>query len=193
VRETLQNNVDAVLEQREPTGQIMLPQIPHPNFNWLVTAEDFIALDGDRLFEVYNGHPHVNNYGDDLHPSSERIWDLVFSERLARGKGVLCALAVDDAHQYHAEGPCEANPGRGWIMVRAAHLTPESILAAMEAGDFYATTGVELEDIDLEDDAVALAIRPEEGVSYITRFIGTRRGGDDVGVLPAALDGVSPR
>jgi hypothetical protein len=193
VREALQNNVDAVLEQRERTGQIMFPHVPHPNFNWLVTAEDLIALDGDRFFEVYNGHPDVNNYGDDLHPSSERIWDMVLSERLARGKDVLYALAVDDAHQYHTEGPRDANPGRGWVMVRAASLTAESIIAALEAGDFYATTGVELADIDQDDNSVALAIRPEEGISYVTRFIGTRSGGGDAGILLAALDGVSPR
>lgn len=215
VLETLQNNVDAVLEQREHTGQIMFPHVPHPNYNWLVTAEDLIALDGDRFFEVYNGHPDVNNYGDALHPSTERIWDIVLTERLARGKDVLYALAVDDAHQYHAEGLREANPGRGWIMVRAAYLTTESIIAAMEAGDFYATTGVELIDIDLDDDSIALAIRAEDGVSYVTQFIGTRRGyragretsdgpgvegasvkrryGDDVGVVLAELEGASPR
>jgi hypothetical protein len=169
-------NVDAVLEQRERTGQTMFPHVPHPNFNWLVTAEDLIALDGDRFFEVYNGHPDVNNDGDEFHPSTERIWDIVLTERLARGKDVLYALAVDDAHQYHAEGLREANPGRGWVMVRAAYLTAESTIAAMEAGDFYATTGVELADIDLDDDSIALAIRPEDGVSYVTRFIGTRRG-----------------
>jgi hypothetical protein len=215
VREVLQNNVDAVLEQRERTGQIMFPHVPHPNFNWLVTAEDLIALDGDRFFEVYNGHPDVNNDGDELHPSTERIWDIVLTERLARGKDVVYAMAVDDAHQYHAEGLREANPGRGWVMVRAAHLTADSIIAAMEAGDFYATTGVELADIDLDDDSIALAIRPEDGVSYVTRFIGTRRGyrpggepldapgiegvsvprryGDDVGVVLAELEGRSPR
>jgi hypothetical protein len=215
VREVLQNNVDAVLEQRQRTGQTMFPHVPHPNFNWLVTAEDLIELDGDRFFEVYNGYPDANNDGDDLHPSTERIWDIVLTERLARGKDVVYAMAVDDAHQYHAEGPRQANPGRGWVMVRAANLTADSIIAAMEAGDFYATTGVELADVDLSDEAIALSIRPENGVSYVTRFIGTRRGyrpggepldapgiegasvprryGDDLGVVLAELEGASPR
>jgi hypothetical protein len=68
VLDVLQNNVDAVLAQRRETGQPMFPHVNHPNFGWAITAEDLIALQGERFFEVYNGHPLVHNEGDAEHP-----------------------------------------------------------------------------------------------------------------------------
>ena len=188
VREVMQNNVDAVLEQRERTGQPMFPHINHPNFGWAVTAEDLIALRGERFFEVYNGHPLVHNEGDSLRPGTERMWDIILTERLAHGDDVLYGIAVDDAHNYHAMTSDNANPGRGWVMVRAAALTPEALIAAMEAGDFYGTSGVTLADIQHDASTLRLEIEPEAGVTYVTRFIGTRRG-YDAGSEPLALEG----
>lgn len=212
VQEVLQNNIDAVLEQRERTGQPMFPHINHPNFMWALTAEDLIAVEGERFFEVYNGHPLVHNLGDARRPGMDRLWDIVLTERLARGGDPLYGLATDDAHNYHEYQPDRANPGRGWVMVRATALTPESLIAALEAGDFYATTGVEIDDASRQDQTLTLQIRPEEGVTYTTRFIGTRRGytpaqeiaagtdhaavtrlySDEVGEVLAEVEGVTP-
>lgn len=212
VQEVLQNNIDAVLEQRERTGQPMFPHINHPNFMWALTAEDLIAVEGERFFEVYNGHPLVHNLGDARRPGMDRLWDIVLTERLARGGEPLYGLATDDAHNYHEYQPDRANPGRGWVMVRATALTPESLIAALEAGDFYATTGVEIDDASRQDQTLTLQIRPEEGVTYTTRFIGTRRGytpaqeiaagtdhaavtrlySDEVGEVLAEVEGVTP-
>jgi hypothetical protein len=61
-------------------------------------------------------------------------------------------------------------------MVRAKHLTAESIVRAMEAGDFYASSGVTLLDVQRENGRLSIAIKPEPGVTYKTRFIGTRKG-----------------
>ncbi|MFQ5416898.1 MAG: histidinol-phosphatase [Myxococcota bacterium] len=195
VREVLQNNIDAVLEQRSRTGRPMFPHVPHPNYGWIVSADDLIALEGDRIFEVYNGHPLANNGGDETRPSTERIWDRVLTERLTSGREPMFAIAVDDAHHYQSYGMREANPGRGWVMVRARQLTPEAIIAALESGDFYATTGVELDDLSRDGDRVELRIRSEAGVRYETEFVGTRRGAraDAVGEVFAKSSGASAR
>jgi len=214
VREAMQNNVDAVLEQRARTGQPMFPHINHPNFGWSVTAEDLIALHGERFFEVYNGHPAVHNEGDSLRPSTERMWDIILTERLAHGEEVLYGIAIDDAHAYHEVTSELSNPGRGWVMVRAAELTPDALIAAMEAGDFYGTSGVTLLDIRQDESTLRLEIEPEEGVTYTTQFIGTRQGydpssepiasteidaafvtrrySDDIGVVLAEVEGTLP-
>jgi hypothetical protein len=52
---------------------------------------------------------------------------------------------------------------------------------------------VELADIDCDDDTLALSIRSEEGVSYVTRFIGSRMYGGDVGAVLAEVAGASAR
>jgi hypothetical protein len=188
VFDVMQNNINAVLVQRRGTGQAMFPHINHPNFfiakphdpnsdNWRsITAEDIARLRGERFFEVYNGHPVVHTYGDDHHIGTERMWDIILTLRLAELKEeIIYGLATDDAHQYHQWGSDHSNPGLGWIVVRAKFLTPESIVQALEAGDFYASTGVVLNDIQFDGKAIKIQIQPEEGISYRTQFIGTRR------------------
>jgi hypothetical protein len=179
VVEVMQKTVNAVLDQRQRTGVPMFPHINHPNFGWGITAEELMQLDGERFFEVYNGHPAVRNEGDDQHASTDRMWDIILTERLAElGKPVLYGLATDDAHQYHGEPKKESHPGRGWVMVRAARLAVEDLIAALEAGDFYASSGVTLKDVRREKDQLSLEIAAEPGVTYTTEFIGTRRGYD---------------
>lgn len=178
VLDVMQNNVDAVLAQRERTGQKMFPHINHPNFGWAVKVEDLIALEGERFFEVYNGHPLVHNEGDEMRPSTERMWDILLTERLANGSPVMYGIAVDDAHNYHDLDSEHSNPGRGWVMVRAAALTPEALIDALERGDFYGSSGVTLAEIVVDPEGLALEIEPEAGITYRTQFIGTRMGYD---------------
>lgn len=179
VLDVIQRNVNAVLEQGRRTGQPMFPHVNHPNFSWSITAEDLMQIQGERFFEVYNGRPTVHNDGDARRPGTERLWDIALSFRLARlGLGPLYALAVDDAHHYQLASPSNANPGRGWVMVRSAQLTPPALIAALEAGDFYASTGVRLRELWRSPRHLALQIEPEPGVTYLTRFIGTRRNFD---------------
>jgi len=179
VLEVMQNNVNAVLEQRNKTGQPMFPHLNHPNMGWAVSAEDLARVQGERFFEVYNGHPIVRNYGDADHPGTDRMWDIILTQRLAElGGEIMYGIAIDDTHKYHVQGPDKANAGRGWIMVRARRLTPESLIAAMEAGDFYASTGVRLKEIRFDGGRLSIEIEPEAGVTYTTQFIGTRRSYD---------------
>jgi hypothetical protein len=179
VADVLQRNIDAVLEQRDATGQPMFPHVNHPNFGWAVTAEDLMNLRGEKFFEVYNGHPLVHNDGDSLRPSTERIWDIVLTHRLTTGQDVVYGIAVDDAHHYLQMDSARANPARGWVLVRAPTLSAEAIIRAMEGGDFYGTTGVVLDDVTISDSELAISIVPEPGVTYTTTFVGTRRGFDD--------------
>lgn len=179
VLDVLQRNIDSVLAQRRSTGQPMIPHIAHPNFGWALTAEDLMHVRGEQFFEVYNGHPSVHNAGNAERPNTDRLWDIALTFRLTElGLGPLFALAVDDAHQYHAYSRSNANPGRGWVMVRAPRLAPVPLIEAMEAGDFYASTGVTLREVRRDPRELSLVIEPEPEVTYTTQFIGTRRGFD---------------
>ena len=177
--EVMQKTVNAVIEQRQRTGVPMFPHINHPNFGWGITAEELMQLENEHFFEVYNGHPLVHNEGDDKHAGTDRVWDIILTERLADlGKEAMLGLATDDAHQYHNEPNKESHPGRGWVMVRATKLTVESLIAALEAGDFYASSGVTLKDVRREKDRLSVEIDAASGITYTTEFIGTRKGFD---------------
>jgi hypothetical protein len=172
VLEVLQRNIDAVLQQREETGVPMFPHVNHPNFYYGVSLRDMIELRGERFFEVYNGHPLVHNYGDSLRPGTETMWDLINIAYSNRNQPLMYGLATDDSHNYHQFGSAYANAGRGWVMVRADSLTPSSIIKAMEAGDFYSTTGVLLEELSFEDGTLHIRVKVEPGVNYEIRIIG---------------------
>ncbi|HEX5829958.1 MAG TPA: hypothetical protein VFY16_03180, partial [Gemmatimonadaceae bacterium] len=189
--EVLQKDVDSVAAQRRATSRPMLASINHPNFVYSLTAAELAGVRGGRFFEVYNAHPLVNNAGDAEHPGTERLWDTALSERLARGGELLYGVATDDAHDYHEVGSRFRNPGRAWVMVRADSLSPAALVAAMERGDFYASTGVTLHALERDARHIALRIRPEPGVRYVTRFIGTRHGGE-AGTVLAEAEGVAP-
>ncbi len=177
--DTIEKNVHAVQAQRDSTGQPMFAQVNHPNYGMTMTAEDIARAKSVRFFEVYNGHPTVRNYGDDLHTATERIWDIVLTLRLADGTGqVIYGVASDDAHDFLEFAPLNENPGRGWVMVHADRLSPESIVAAMERGNFYASTGARLRDLGYDGKQLRIQVEAEPGVTYTTQFIGTRKGFD---------------
>lgn len=179
VADAMQRNVDAVLEQRAHTGQPMFPHINHPNFGWGITAEDLMRLRGEPFFEVYNGHPSVHNEGDATHAGMERVWDILLAWRLGEfALPPMYGLAVDDSHNYHQTSTNLSNSGRGWVMVRAPHLTPEHLVHALEAGDFYASSGVSLRDVRRDGNRLRVEIETQPGITYRTRFIGTRRDFD---------------
>jgi hypothetical protein len=179
VLDVMQRAVDAVLEQRRQTGQPMFPHINHPNFGWGITAEDLMQVQGERFFEVYNGHPSVHNEGDATHAGMEQMWDIVLAWRIGKlDLPPMYGLAVDDSHHYHSHGAGKSNNGRGWVMVRSERLDPASIIAAMESGDFYSSSGVSLRRMERATKTLRIEVEAEPGVTYNIRFIGTRRDFD---------------
>lgn len=179
VLEVMQLNVDAVLEQREKTGQPMIPHINHPNFGLAITAEDLMRVKGEKFFEVYNGHAQVHSFGHKGHPGLDEFWDIMLAHRLGElNLGVMYGIGVDDSHQYHSMSVSNSNPGRGWIVVRAPELSAAAIIKAMEAGDFYASSGVRLKDVRFETNTLSIQIEEDPGVSYVTQFIGTPKNFD---------------
>ncbi|TDJ71632.1 MAG: hypothetical protein E2O39_07955 [Planctomycetota bacterium] len=173
-REVMNASVDAVIEQGQRLGRPTLAHINHPNFGWGLTWEDVAAVVGDRFFEVYNGHRGVRSLGDAEHLSTEEMWDHALTLRLTElDLGLLYGVATDDAHSHWIPDQVSI-PGRGWVMVHAAALEAGAIIEAMKRGDFYASSGVALEAVDVRDGRYVVRIDREQGVQYTTRFIGTR-------------------
>lgn len=159
--QAIQNCIDAIVAD----GAIA--QINHPNWHYAFDHTTMLQTNGALLLEVFNGHPAVNNLGDESHISVEAMWDYLLSAGV-----VIYATAVDDSHHFGEFAPHRANPLRGWVCARVEQLTEGNVLNALRNGEFYASTGVVLEDVRLERERVEVAIRPESGLSYVTSFIG---------------------
>ncbi len=162
VADVLQRNVDAI---RDVDG---IPHINHPNFGWAITADELAAVRNNRLFEIYNGHPTVNNLGGSGRPGLEQMWDVI----LTRGI-LLYGIAVDDAHHFKRPwDPAASRPGRGWVVVRAPRLESRAIVEALDRGEFYASTGVELADYTVTDKAITIEVKATASSGYRIQFIG---------------------
>ncbi|MCK5861668.1 MAG: hypothetical protein KAH38_04230, partial [Candidatus Hydrogenedentes bacterium] len=209
--------MQSVASQSEKYRQPMISILNHPNFSDAITAEEAVAMDPLRYFEVYNGHPSVKNWGHEGkgYPSTDKFWDIVLSLRLQKDPAyILYGVGTDDAHNYKQMGK-GANPGRGWVMVKAAKLTVVALLDAMEKGSFYVSTGILLDDIQRNASGLSFVIKVEPGITYTTQFFGTPKGfstvsepvldengdvkprasrkySDEVGVLLAETSGTSP-
>lgn len=176
VAEVMQNNIDLVVAQRRLTGQPMFPHINHPNFYYAITAQDLMQLRYERFFEVFNGHPLVNNYGDGKRDATEVMWDKINTHFLQQGRPLMYGLATDDSHNYQFFGLEYSNTGRGWVMVNAADLSPRSLIESMEAGRFYASSGVELEKLIQTPTSISFKIKAEPEVTYTIQWIGLKKG-----------------
>jgi hypothetical protein len=175
----LRTNLAAVAAQRATTGRHMLAIVNHPNFLWALTAEDLARTPGLRFFEVHNGHGLVHNEGDAVRASTERMWDVALALRHAAGNAEpLFGVGTDDAHEYRPESADLARPGRAWVMVRAPRLDAALLVEAMERGDFYASTGVTLADVQPTPAALEVTVADPAGDDYTIEFIGTRCGFD---------------
>ena len=162
VLDVLQRDVDGV---REAGG---VPQINHPNFGWGLTSEDVARVDRARLIEIWNGHPAVNNLGGGGSPSAEEIWDTA----LTAGR-ILFGIADDDSHYFKRPGDKSVpTAGHGWVVVRAPRLDAAAIVGALDRGDFYASTGVELADYQVTDTQVTVTIRAAGQSRYRVVFVG---------------------
>jgi len=176
VAEVMQNNINSVIEQRERLNKPMFPHINHPNFGYAITAEDMIQLEGERFFEVYNGHPAVHNEGDSLHLDTETMWDQINIAFYNSDKPLMYGLATDDSHNYHTFGLEYSNTGRGWVMVRASELSDTALISSMEQGNFYSSTGVELRNYTCNEGELSIEIEEEPDVSYQIQIVGYREG-----------------
>lgn len=127
--------------------------IAHPQWYGLTLA-DARTLDFADAVEVYNHTSAVRaDRGDGAALLDEMLLDGIS----------MTAIATDDSHFVD---PVQSNADAfgGWVMVRAESLTPEALLAALKAGDFYATQGPELHDLAVDGDTLCITMSPVDRV-----------------------------
>ncbi|MCK5941789.1 MAG: PHP domain-containing protein [Planctomycetes bacterium] len=190
VQDVMRRTLRAVQAHAAEHDRPVLAHLNHPNFGWGVSADDLAQVTEEHFFEVWNGHPSVHHRGDETRPGVERLWDIAnTTRRRDLDAALLYGLATDDCHNYHnASG---STPGRGWVMVRAVECTPEALLGAIERGDFYASSGVVLDQVTFDGTTMTIDIAAQGDASYVTEFVGTRRDGE-VGEVLARVEGERP-
>ncbi|MBL1435951.1 MAG: CehA/McbA family metallohydrolase [Rhodobacteraceae bacterium] len=112
--------------------------IAHPHWSGM-TAADASSITAAHAVEVYNHGCVVDN------DRGEGFFTL---ERLLNTGHHLNLIATDDAHfntpDYFG----------GWVMVKATENTPEALLEALKAGEYYSSTGPQINDIRVMEGCV---------------------------------------
>lgn len=161
-----------VAAHSKETGLVMHAHLNHPLWSHFQTGQ-VCLIDALNQMEINND----DSGSSATEPQTEKLWDTVIAYRIAHGKPLMFGMAVDDAHSHLTADKTPFGAGHGWVMVRAESLTPENIVKAVDAGDFYASRGPELSEIKNDKQEMSLKIVPQPGVTYQTEFIGLRPGG----------------
>jgi hypothetical protein len=177
--ELLQMHTDGIIK----AGGI--PFLNHPNFADGLQVSDILPVKNLHHMELYNGHPGVYNWGKEGHAAVEVKWDSILSS----GQ-LMYGVSADDMHNLETNSPKDANPFRGWIMVKSSELTPEAIHNSVLNGNFYSTTSIILKTCDISkkkcvieidgpattleiaNSAVVPRIDETGQVGFLTEFIG---------------------
>lgn len=123
----------------------------HPIWS-LQDYTDYAELKGLWGTEVFNSECYQQGYFDN---SANAYQDL-----LKKGNR-LVPLATDDVHGL-------SNAFCGWVMVGAEELTYETVIAALEKGDLYATTGPDIYSVTLEDKTLTVKCSEATYINLIT-------------------------
>ena len=138
--------------------------IAHPAWSQL-TVEDGHAIDAAHAVEVYNHSCAMEcDRGDG--------WYLM--DRLLNEGRKLTAFATDDAHFSHGEHDAFG----GWVEVKAESLEPESLLAALIAGHYYATQGPRIHELSISGSELTIVCSPVDTIAVMG---GTSRTANRVG------------
>jgi len=140
----------AIVRTEDQQGFVI---INHPNWenppHWPLS--ELLALNGYHAIEIYNGIINrLNGWS-----RATDIWDQVLS------KGRRCwGVAADDSHELF-------DIGRAWVYVCAEKCSERAILNALRQGDFYASTGVILQEIKLIENKIHLETDEETAFRFI--------------------------
>ena len=160
--------------------------LDHPQWPYYdVLPSDLIKNPEVRFFEVCNGGAQMDSIPElqrcEGH-DNDRFWDVVNAFRARAGEPLLYATAVDDAHWAAFSGVPVAEScftGDGYIRVRSAALTAPALFAAMDRGDFYASTGLDLEDVAFDGRTLRVRVPADESAACRVKFFVTKRDFDD--------------
>jgi len=143
-----------------------IPVIAHPYLNWL-TSDYLLSLRGYAGIEIYN-HSSQDKFGKGY--STVHFDELLHAfSYLNKGARIL-GFAGDDSHS-------RSSLGGSFVMVKARSLNEKDILNSIRNGCFYPSTGVIINNLEIETRRIRINFSPATDVDFIEggRFSGGGR------------------
>ena len=142
---------------RTARSQGFIVSYNHPSWS-LEDARDYLGYDGLFAVEIYNHSCVMSGHNDD---------EAVFDHMLRAGKRIFCT-ACDDCHDRHDFTSPYNDSFGGWVCINAPALTYDSIMSALQDGNFYASTGPAIHSLVRDGNQVTIRTSPCRSIQYIT-------------------------
>ena len=181
--ESIDKNALAVRKNGEDQEHTSIFMLNHPMWPYYdINPVSIVMTKEVRLYEFLcaNGGPSARWEESDRFWNRESLWDIITAFRTLGGLPLIYGTGTDDTHDYLNFRDRGDNPGMAWVVVRAEKLEPDAIVQALIRGDFYVSTGVEMESIvfDKATGTLSVNIKPVDGVKYQIKFVGAKRNFD---------------
>jgi hypothetical protein len=150
-------NHQRIFDEVRRQGGINIICHPHLYEDSYWPLERLLELEGYTALEIYNHNVKMNNAGRAV---ATDLWDAL----LSAGRRVW-GIASDDFHH-------RSRYGGGFIMVLGEEKSAPAILSALEAGAFYASSGIVLNRIEVTGGRVSVAAASRRVKDTVFRFIG---------------------
>jgi len=125
--------------------------LPHPEWYGITIRDGEAMPEGIHAVEVFNA----------VCDAMGREGGSYLVDQMMTSGRTVGVIAVDDAHRYRGDA------GLGWTMVKAEAKTPEAILAALKAGDYYASTGPEILHVESDGEFLFVECTPVDFIGLV--------------------------
>ena len=130
----------------------------HPSWS-LEGALDYLHYEDLFAVEIYNHSCTVTGHPDDEH---------VLADMLRAGKHIFCTAADDNHNKADFSSPLNDSFG-GFVMINADALEYGRIMDALQAGDFYASTGPKIYTLTRDENTVRIKVSPAKKIHMLTK------------------------
>ncbi len=135
------DGINKVIKEAKEAG--FLCTFNHPRWS-MNKSEDIIGIENLTAFEIYNTAAEFDLFNGD----GEYEYEL-----FCRAGGKSGVVAADDTHKPQ-------DMFGGFTIISAQNLSYESIINALENGDYYASTGPLIEELIIEDKILKIKTSP---------------------------------
>lgn len=113
--------------------------------------DEYRDIKGLFAMEIYNHGCFTEGY--------DEINSHAYDELLRRGNRIFCFATDDNHNKYPKDSPRFDSLG-GYVMVKSPELSYDSVLGALEKGDFYSSTGPSIYEMYVEDNKLYIKTSP---------------------------------
>ena len=130
----------------------------HPYWS-LQTYEDYSRLQGLFAMEIYNHGCEL----DGMYGYAPQAYD-----EMLRANGAIFCVSTDDNHNHFAPPHPMCDSFGGFTMLKMPFLSYENVIRALKTGDFYCSTGPEIFQLYIRDNALYVSCSPVEKIYLVT-------------------------